>query len=406
MVDTVQTLPIYNRAYHTAILILTGYRAFGNFDIGPVPNFYSYNTLEGSRIRFGGRTSDKFSKWYELNGYGAYGFKDKKMKYNLGFKAFITKKPWQQIDIHYTDDLQILGRADNLFGRDNILTSLLARSPVSNLTRIQETRFTYDRDWFPGLEIKLSFIDRVFTPLQNTLYQFYGDYGILQTKPAIHEPMAQVYINFAYDNKYIESAMSRIDVGTHYPVLQLQYTAGFSGIFNGDYTFHKLVVGISDVLHINPFGDTHYLIQGGKIWGEVAYPLMELHPGNETYIYDPSAYNMMNYYEFGSDQYLGLNIEHHFEGYFFNKVPLFRKLKWREVAGCKFLIGSVNPQNEKALIFPSTLRSLNSGPYSEADLGIENIFKLIRIDALWRLTYLNNPNISRFAIMGTFQLIF
>ncbi|HSY75399.1 MAG TPA: DUF5686 family protein, partial [Bacteroidia bacterium] len=216
----------------------------------------------------------------------------------------------------------------------------------------------------------------------------------------------QLYLNFSYDDKYIVYSMSRSDVGTRYPTLILQYTAGLQGIFQGDYLYHKIVLGISEVLHINPFGDTHYYIESGKIFGAVPYPLMQLHPGNETYVYDDNSYNMMNYYEFASDEYLGLNIEHHFEGYFFNKIPLFRKLKWREVAGCKLLIGSINPKNEQMLVFPSTLRSLNSGPYSEADLGVENIFKFIRVDALWRLSYLNDPNISRFAIMGTLQLIF
>jgi hypothetical protein len=328
------------------------------------------------------------------------------MKYRLGFKTFITKKPWQQVEMHYSDDLQILGRTDNIFSGDNFLTSILARSPVSNLTRVQETEFTYDRDWFPGLEIKLSILDRVFTPLQTSGFLYYGDNGQLFNKPSINAPAFQAYINFSYDDKYIASSMSRTDVGTRYPTLILQYTAGFQGLFQGDYQYHKLVFGLSEILHINPFGDTHYYIEGGKIWGAVPYPLMQLHPGNETYIYDPTAYNMMNYYEFASDQYLGLNIEHHFEGYFFNKIPLFRKLKWREIAGCKVLIGSVNKENERTLLFPSTLSSLNNGPYAEGDLGIENIFKIIRIDALWRLSYLNNPNISRFAVMGTFQLIF
>lgn len=406
MVDTVQSLPIYNHAYHAAVLLITGYRTFGNFDIGPITNFYSYNSVEGSRVRFGGRTSDVFSTWYELNGYGAYGFKDEKMKYGIGFKTFITKTPWQQLELHYSDDLQILGRSDDIFGRDNILTSLLARSPVSNLTRVQETRFTYDRDIFTGLELKISYVDRVFSPLGNNEYRYVGDFGQIFTKPNIKAPALQLYLNFSYDDKYIVANMSRTDVGTRYPTLILQYTAGLQGIFQGDYLYHKIVLGISEVLHINPFGDTHYYIEGGKIFGAVPYPLMELHPGNETYVYDENAYNMMNYYEFASDQYLGLNVEHHFEGYFFNKVPLFRKLKWREVAGCKLLIGSVSQKNENELIFPSTLRGLNNGPYSEADLGIENIFKFLRIDALWRLSYLNDPNVSRFAIMGTLQLIF
>ncbi len=406
MVDTVQTLPIYNFAYRAAILLATGYRTFGNFDIGPLADFYSYNTVEGTRFRFGGRTSNKFSEWYELNGYAAYGFTDEKMKYRLGFTTFITKTPWQQIDIHFSDDLQILGRTDDLFARDNFLTSILARAPLSNLTRIQETRFTYDRDIFTGLEIKLSYIDRIFSPLQNNQYDFLSSTGEIFSKPDIHAPSLQFYLNFSYNDKYVVANMSRIDVGTRYPTLIIQYTEGLQGIFQGDYKYHKIVAGLSEVLHLNPFGDTHYFIEGGKIVGSVPYPLMELPSGNETYIFDENAYNLMNYYEFACDQYLGINVEHHFEGYFFKKIPFFRKLKWREVGGYKILWGSVNPENEQILLFPPTLRALNDGPYSEADLGIENIFRFLRIDGLWRLSYLNDPNVSRFSIMGTLQLIF
>jgi len=405
MVDTVQTLPIYHHAYNAVILLLTGYKTFGYFDIGPVADFYSYNAVEGNRLRFGGRTSDKLSEKYEFNGYAAYGFMDEKMKYRLGFKTLINKTPWQEIDMHYSDDLQILGRADDLFGRDNILTSILARAPVSNLTRVQEARFTYDRDIFTGLEFKLSYIDRVFTPLQNNQYDYLND-GQILTKPNIHAPALQFYLNFSYDDKYLYTTMSRTDVGTRYPTLLFLYTEGLKGIFLGDYQYHKVVLGLNYVLHINPFGDTHFYTEAGKIFGAVPYPLMDLPPGNETYVYDDNAYNMMNYYEFACDQYWGFNIEHHFEGYFFKKIPLFRKLKWREIAGYKELIGSINRQNEQILIFPSTLRALSNGPYSEADLGIENIFKFLRIDALWRLSYLNDPNVSHFSIMGTLQFIF
>jgi hypothetical protein len=245
----------------------------------------------------------------------------------------------------------------------------------------------------------------VFSPLQSAKYLYYGENGQVLNKPSIYNPGIQVYVNFAYNDKYIESTMSRIDVGTRFPTVQLEYTAGFKGIFGGDYQYHKLVFGFTQILHINPIGDTHYIISGGKIWGVVPYPLMELHPGNETYVYDPTAYNLMNYYEFGSDQYLSLRIDHHFEGFFFNKIPLFRKLKWREVAGGKILIGDINQKNVQTLILPTNLHSLDNGPYVEADAGVENIFKVLRIDAVWRLTYLNNPSASPFGIFGTLQII-
>ena len=120
--------------------------------------------------------------------------------------------------------------------------------------------------------------------------------------------------------------------------------------FRGQYDYQKLVVNVSDRLRITPIlGYTDYVLEGGKIWGILPYPLMELHGGNETYLYDYMAYNMMNYYEFVSDQFVSLAIYHHFEGLFLNKIPLLRKLKWREVVTMKSVWGTVNEDNRRSL---------------------------------------------------------
>jgi hypothetical protein len=116
------------------------------------------------------------------------------------------------------------------------------------------------------------------------------------------------------------------------------------------------------------------------------------------------AFNMMRYYEFGSDQFVSLSVFHHFEGLFFNKIPLLRKLKWREVVTAKGVYGTVNAQNRKTLIFPATLSALDKGPYVEASAGIENIFKIFRIDAFWRLTYQYSNPLDNFGLKFGFQL--
>jgi hypothetical protein len=132
---------------------------------------------------------------------------------------------------------------------------------------------------------------------------------------------------------------------------------------------------------------------------------MELHGGNETYMFDPYAYNMMRYFEFASDQYVSASAEHHFNGLFLNRIPLLKKLKLRELAGIKGVWGSINDANRNVLIFPSSLKALNNGPYLEANVGVENIFKIFRIDALWRLTYPLPRAIDNFGFKFSFQLI-
>jgi len=406
MVDTFQSLPVYHHALNTIVLIATGYKTLGDFEIGPITDFYSHNPVEGDRFRFGGRTSNNFSKWYELSGYVAYGLKDQKTKYDIGYRAFITREPWQQISVQYNDDVKVLGRSERLFNQDNILTSLLSREPMTNLTEIKETKITYDRDIFAGLNFKLSFANKVFIPTGGVGYIVYTAPGDVDSKSSIYDPELQANLNLSFNQKYLIYSLTRKSLGTKYPILLVRYTKGLQGIFNGSYKYQKLVAGISYILHINPLGRTNLNIESGKIWGNVPYLEMFLPPGNETYVYDRASYNLMNYYEFTSDQYLALTAEHHFEGLFLNRIPLLRKLKWREVATYRWLAGNVNPANEQTVQFPANMYNLTGKPYSETGIGIENIFDVIRVDALWRLSYLSHPNVSRFAVMASFEFTF
>jgi hypothetical protein len=113
----------------------------------------------------------------------------------------------------------------------------------------------------------------------------------------------------------------------------------------------------------------------------------------------------MNYFEFVSDKYISVYYTHHFDGYLFNRIPRFRKLKWREVAFAKGLIGGMDKANKDYSVFPEGMYTL-SKPYFEAGAGIENIFKIIRVDAIWRLSYLDHPNIAKFGIRFSLQFAF
>jgi hypothetical protein len=215
-----------------------------------------------------------------------------------------------------------------------------------------------------------------------------------------------VNLRFAWKEKYVGEGFTRLSLGTHNPIIQVLYAKALQNAFKGAYNYHKLGLRLEDRLRVTPIlGYTDYAVEVGKIWGVLPYPLMELHGGNETFIYDIMAYNMMNYYEFASDQFVSLGVFHHFEGLFLNKIPLLKRLKWREVATFKGVWGSVNKENRDVLIFPSTLSDLNKSPYMEASLGIENILKIFRVDVFWRLNYLfPNPK-DNFGLRFGFQLM-
>ncbi len=406
MIDTIQSLPVYKTWIDIFYVFVAGYAKVNNFEIGPYTNLVSYNKVEGTRFRFGGRTSRKFSRWYELNGYVAYGLLDEKYKYGLGFKSFLSKKPSRQlVGVDLKSDYEILGQSTNGFSQDNLFASFFRTSPLTNLTRVDNTTAWYERQWFPGLITRVSLSGSLYTPVGAAKYRYYKKDGAIAYKENLRNTEVRVNLRFAYKEKYVGGDFERVSIGTKWPVIQLNYAKSLQNAFGGEYDYQKVAVNLFDRIRITPIlGYTDYMIQAGKIWGTVAYPLLELHGGNETYVYDYSAFNMMKYYEFGSDQFVSAGIFHHFEGLLFNKIPLIKKLKWREVISAKGVWGSVNQQNRNTLIFPTTLRSLEKGPYVEATAGIENIFKVFRVDALWRLTYPRPNPLDNFGIKFSFQL--
>jgi hypothetical protein len=406
MVDTLQSLPVYRTWIDVIQLFASGYKVKGNFEYGPYYNLYSYNQIEGNRFRIGFRTSNQFSKWYEYSGYVAYGIKDETFKYKFGLRTFIEKKPRTLVGMYYKYDYEILGQSQNGFTSDNILTSLFRITPLRNLTSVNQVNAYIDRQWFSGFSTMLSIYNRQMKPLGDFHYEYQSNMNTTKFKEDITTTEVRLLARFAYNEKFLAGVFDRASLGTKHPIFQGQYTLGVKDLFGGEYNYQKMVVNLSHRVHINPIGYFDYILEYGKIWGHLPYPLLALPGGNQTYIFDPYAYNSMNYFEFASDEYASASLYHHFDGFFLNKIPLIRKLKWREVAGAKVLVGRVGEKNKELLTFPDYLKELKNGPYSEVSVGIENIFKIFRVDAVWRLTYLDSPSAIPFSIKGSMQFTF
>lgn len=433
MVDSIKTMPVYRTWYNWIYIFATGYKQAGPLELGPYYKIYSSNLVEGNRFRAGFRTSDKFSKWYEVSGYGAYGLKDERFKYNLAFKSFITKTPRQIIYFDYKDDMEILGQSANAFTSDNILSTAFRRTPLANLTSVQQAKLGYEWEPFQGFNTKLFVVNRIMTPKGSQRYEYYLPDATIASQNNIISSEVRALVRFAYNEKYINYTFARTSTGTRYPVLSLYYAYGAKGLFKSNYDYHKVTFNVTDRFRTMPLlGYTDYVVEAGQIFGKVPYPLLELHGGNESVIYDPYAFNMMNYYEFASERYLTVQMFHHFDGFLLNHIPLMRKLRWREVITGKALIGDVISSNKNVFIFPATLSTLHKGPYYEVSAGIENIFKIFRIDAVWRLSYIDKtyedgyknayinlykalnggsdpthvPHIPKFGIMWSMQVMF
>ncbi len=417
LVDTIRTLPAFKRYSDLVKTLYGGYYVYKMIELGPLFSTYSTNTIEGSRVRIGGRTSNSFSKWFELNGYVAYGFKDEKYKVGAGFRWMLQKKPTRQmLAFNYKNDYEILGQNANAFRQDNLFVSLFRRNPLSNLTQVEQYRGFYDKEWFNGFNTRLIVGHRIMTPLGTTQYNSNEFFGDTLNIANIKSSEIGINIRFAYGERFLDGEFDRVSLGTKSPIFQVQFTEGFKGVLKSNYDYKKIIINMEDRIRINPIGYTNYVLQYGKIFGKVPYPLLELHPGNETFAYDFYSFNLMNYFEFVSDEYASAFVSHHFDGFFLNRIPLLRKLKLREVATGRAVIGKVSDTNRNAIIFPNNLFTFNQAgytsslfahnkPYVEVAAGIENILKFFRVDAVWRLSYLNHPNIAKFGIRATVQVI-
>ncbi len=405
MVDSVKEVPAFKTIYSFIELLFDYYYVVGPVEIGPYYTFYSNNPIEGNRFKFGARTSNDFSTKYRFGGYLAYGTKDKAFKYGAQGEIMFNKNPRRRLEVSHYNDMRQLGKSQNAFMDDNILQTILRRRQNYKLTMMEQYSATYEHEWFQGFSNMLNFsYSRIF-PTEYVPFNTLNNEGTISPLSSLATSEITLSTHFAYKEKFLLGKFERVSLGSIYPSLDIDLTYSPAGLFDNRYEYFKLKAKIYDKMEVNPFGYTKYWITAGKIFGKVPYPLLELHEGNETYAYDIYAYNMMNYYEFASDEYVSLFAEQHFQGFFLNKIPLLRRLEWREVASAKFLVGRISDSNKYIMEFPVGLQEL-SKPYVEAGIGLENIFKLFRVETVWRLSYRDNPDIQTFGLRVLMQLTF
>ncbi|HMQ74563.1 MAG TPA: DUF5686 family protein [Flavobacteriales bacterium] len=408
MVDTIQTIPRFRTFVDLVNMLVTGYYPVGPLEYGPYYTFYSFNEVEGTRLRAGLRTSNDWSRRTELEGYAAYGLLDRSFKGMVGGQTFITKQPRQLTGLYLRHDIEQLGQSQSAFRSDNVLSSTFRRNPANKLTLVDELRFFYELEPFTGLNHQLTIRHRNLFPRGDLRYLRPSfDDGLTFTEvPSITSLEVALNTRFAWGEKYVSGEFRRVSLGTFKPVLEFYGAVGIPGVFGSEYEYYKTIARIDQRVQLGAIGWSRYRLEGGRIWGTLPYPLLILHTGNETFYYYDDAFNTMNFFEFISDRYVSLKLEHHFEGFFLNKVPLLRKLKLREVVTGKAVIGDLDAKHSQELRLLPGMYSLYDGPFVEASAGIENILNVLRIDGVWRLTYQDHPNIGLFAIRLKFRFDF
>ncbi|MHC1708280.1 MAG: DUF5686 family protein [Bacteroidales bacterium] len=408
MIDTLKTLPAFRTYVDVVKMVTTGYYIKGNFEWGPYMSFLSFNRLEGGRIRLGGRTSNDFSTKVMLSGHLAYGTTDQTFKYGTGILYMFNKNPRRAMGVDFKYDIEQLGQSQFAFREDFLLAALFRRQPSDKLSMVEEYKGFYEHEWFNGLINTVNFSRRSILSVGNSTFlvknpetqqdEFHSSIGTAEIG---------LTTRLAYKEKFVMGEFERSSLGAKYPILLISYSYGIPRLLRSDYEFHKLQLTLEHWYNIGALGWSKYIIEGGRIWGDVPFPLLKLHEGNETFSFDEYAFNSMNYYEFVSDKYLSAYYTHHFEGLMFNHIPLLRKLKWREVVWVKGLVGGIQDSVKVNSLakFPDNLYLLHK-PYFECGAGVENILRVLRVDAVWRLSYLDNPNISKFGIRFTLWFSF
>ncbi len=405
MIDTLTNAPVFQKFTKTMGFIGTGYLDVGNFQLGPWMNWITTNGWEGFRVRFDFGTNKHFDKRFRFHTYLAYGFGDKKLK-GMGEMFFLPNKdPRTYLYASFTNDLDW---GQNYYGeisQDNVFALAVRKKGivVKNI-KVNEKRFEFFKEVIPWMSNLVAVTHKSYLPLRNLIpldsFKATGN-----NKPLTNFEVS-VRFRFAYLERFLENHFYRTSLGSIYPIGEINISRGFAGVFRSNYSYTKVSASVSDYFKIPPFGNISWYVYGGKTFGTLPYTLLDIAPGNEMYYYNKYAFNMMNRWEFIHDQYAGANIEHNIGNGIFR---LFPKLRFRQFWTAKVLVGSLSEKN-KELNFKQghSFQTLDGKPYLELGTGVDNIFRVFRIDFIWRVlpTTLTRVNDKNFGVFGSFRVAF
>lgn len=408
-IDTLTNVKVVKNYVEFINILFNGYKTIGKIDWGPYALLYGYNVLEGHRARVGAKTNFKFSKKNIFSGYTAYGFGDELWKYKLQYERVLHRKHWTISGLSYKNDIEQIGVNDDYYGSSNLFTAVSIFA-ASQLNRTKESKIWINSEFTKGWHIKALFTHKeyIFQPVNNFNFAYKTNLTD-STNISSNFTNAAIVLGLRWAPKeyYLQNDNERVKQSKPGGLaLSVYYTKGIKGFMGSRFNYNRVTASIEKGLSFGYWGRTDFTLSGTKIFEKLPYPLLEVHRGNQSFIYNTSAYNLMNFFEFVTDQSLFFKMEHHFNGAIFNRIPLMKKLKWREFAEGRMVLGKLSEKNiniipngqyENKPITPIT-NSINREPYIEVAYGIENIFKVMQVAAIHRLTHLDNPGVNKFAI--------
>lgn len=388
MIDTLKSIPLFQQYSRNLEFLIDGRRKFGNIEIGPWYKWVSGNQLENIRLRFDLGTTPAFSKNLRLSAYLAYGTRDREFKERLGIQYRFPNLKGVSTDVSYLKDLEN-GRVrfdEEDMSIDNIFSQLFRRPNIpQKFLGLQEFKASVLKEWESGISNSITFTRSEYdpyTPLPDKYSFINGEQLKLNNADIMYR------IRYAPGEKKILTNRRIIRFKGDKPIYELRLSQGLDGLAGGRYNYTKLHTAISQKVRIPDFGVITYNAYAGKIYGDsLPFMLLELHPGNEVYMYNKNGFNLMNRFEYYSDTYAGFQIEHNIEKKLINLIPILRKTKIRQFWTLKGVWGMMNSSNRifnRIELGPYQLRTLREQFYLEYGTGFDNIFRFFRIDFVWR----------------------
>ena len=389
IIDTISKIPLIRRSTEAVYFLGTGYKTVGKIDVGSLQSLYARNLIEGDRVKLNIRTNMYMSKTFTARAYVAYGFLDKVYKYNVQFEKILMRYPWLKIGLQHRNDYDQLGlnysysRTTSLDAGSGSLYNI--NSNIFNIGKLVhniEYRSWLDFDFPRGVTNRLS-IQHINS---TALFKLTGNKDYLYNTKSITSEI-RLDTRISINEYYLQNGNDRVSLGNRIsPIITFSYAHGFNNLLGSTFGYDKANIGFKYVIRSGIYGRTNILFNSGIIFTKVPFMFLESHRGNETNFYSSNVFNTMNFFEFLSDRFVSIQLQHHFNGLLLNRIPVVKKLKWRELITANILYGSLSRMNNK-FNENNDFSTLEKKPYVEVGFGIENIFKIIRVDFIYRLTY-------------------
>lgn len=389
MVDSLNEMPFFKMLKNLTYFASTGYYPIGKIEIGNAFSLVSYNPVENFRTALALRTSNNFSRRIEFGGRVAYGFGDERFKYGGSIRYNITPKKRGMLIAFYNYDIEQIGQSPTAASVGSSFGTLFRTGPLDKLTFVQKVGINLEKDVKKDLILFGGFELKEYTALGIANYvKPNPETNSFDTLSAIRTSEFTARIRWTKDEEFLSGAFDRTTLRSKYPIFSIQGIFGVKGLFGGDYNYQKIEFQMEHNRQIGVLGRIRYGANAGYVFGTTAYPFLKVHEGNQSYWLLTSTFNKLNFFEFISDKYVGAFIENHWEGLLFDRIPLIKKLKWRLVTTGRITYGSISSRHSAEMILPTFTKQFGKVPYAEAAVGIENIFKVGRVDLVWRITHL------------------